>query len=96
MTRNYEAAFLLKEGEAAKQCAERIKEYLSKVKATVVKEGDLGTRQLAYVIHRNREDFHKAFYLILNLEMDTDAVTKFEKQLKFDEDIIRYMILTGK
>lgn len=96
MTRNYEAAFLLKEGEAAKAAAERIKEYLSKVKATVVKEGDLGTRQLAYVIHRNREDFHKAFYYILNVDMDTDAVLKFEKQLKFDEDIIRYMILTGK
>ena len=96
MTRNYEVAFLLKEGEVAKQAAERIKDYLSKVSAVVTKEGDLGTRQLAYVIHRNREDFHKAFYYILQVDIDTDAILKFERQLKFDEDIIRYMILSGK
>jgi small subunit ribosomal protein S6 len=96
MNRNYEVAFLLKEGEVARLAVERIKDYLSKVKATVVKEGDLGTRQLAYVIHRNREDFHKAFYYILHMEIDTEAISKFERQLKFDEDIIRYMILTGK
>lgn len=95
MTRNYEVAFLLKEGEVAKQAAERIKDYLSKAKGNVVKEGDLGTRQLAYVIHRNREDFHKAFYYILQMEIDTESIQKFERQLKFDEDIIRYMILAG-
>ncbi len=96
MERPYEVAFLLKEGEAAKAAVDRIKDYLSKSKGSLKKEHDLGTRTLAYVIHRNREDFHKAFYYFLNLEMSSDSLAKFERQLKFDEDVIRYMVLAGK
>lgn len=92
MVRNYEFAFLIKEGEAVKSVVERIKGYLSKTKATIQSENDMGSRQLAYNIHRNREDFTRAFYYFVKAEMDTQVVVDFEKLVKFDEDIIRHMV----
>ncbi len=96
MVRKYEIAFVIKEGEIAKATVERIKEYFSKLKAKVLKETDMGTRQLAYPIHRNREDFKKAFYFIANVEMDTKHIPEFERLMKFDEDVIRHMLLVGE
>lgn len=93
MVRKYEVAFLLKEGEIGKAIIERIKGYLSKVKGTLLGENDMGTRQLAYPIHRNREDFHRAFYYFIKAELETTVVVDLEKQIKFDEDIIRYMVV---
>ncbi len=95
MVREYEITFLIKEGEIVKSAVERIKDYLSKIKANLVSENDMGTRQLAYNIHRNREDFVRAFYYFIKVEMDTVTIPELERRIKFDEDIIRYMIVTG-
>jgi small subunit ribosomal protein S6 len=96
MIRKYEIAFLIKEGEIAKAAVERIREYFKKLKAGIINESDMGTRQLAYQIHRNREDFRKAYYHIVRIEMDTKKIPEFERLVKFDEDIIRHMLLAGE
>jgi small subunit ribosomal protein S6 len=96
MIRKYEIAFLIKEGEISKTTVERIREYFKKLKAVIANESDMGTRQLAYPIHRNREDFKKAYYHIAKVEMDTKNIPEFERLMKFDEDIIRHMLLTGE
>lgn len=93
MVRNYEIAFLIKEGDIAKSVVERIKEALGKSKATVTGENDMGNRALAYVIRKNRQDFHRAFYYFVKTQADTTSIPEFERLIKFDEDIIRYMIL---
>jgi small subunit ribosomal protein S6 len=96
MVRKYEITFLIKEGEIAKAAVERIHEYFSKLKAKILSENEMGTRQLAYSIHRNREDFKKAYYHIAKVEMDTKRIPEFERMMKFDEDIIRHMFLSGE
>jgi small subunit ribosomal protein S6 len=96
MIRKYEITFLIKEGEIVKATVERIREYFKKLKAGIVNESDMGTRQLAYPIHRNREDFRRAYYHIATIEMDTKKIPEFERLIKFDEDIIRHMLLTGE
>jgi small subunit ribosomal protein S6 len=93
MVRNYELAFLIKEGEAAATVIERLKGYLTKIKATVVNENEMGIRQLAYTIRKNREDFTRAFYYFVKTEMKTDSIPALERHFKFDEGLIRYMIL---
>ncbi len=92
MQRKYEMAFLLREGEASHAASDRIKAYLKKIDAPVVKESDMGNRELAYEIRKNREKFHRAFYYIVNTETDSARVVDFEASLKYDADIIRYMI----
>jgi len=93
MVKKYEIAFLIKEGEGAKSTAERIKEYLTKLKADIQKESELENRQLAYPIHKSREEFKRAYYYFLNVEMDTKSIPEFERNIKYDEDVIRHMIL---
>ena len=91
--RNYEIAFILKEGDVGKASLERIKGYLNKVKGTQTGEHDMGIRQLAYTIFKNREKFNKAFYYFLKAEMEPSHVVDFERLIKLDEDIIRHMVI---
>lgn len=93
MVRQYEVAFLIKEGDIAKTVVERIKTYFSKINATITGESDMGTRQLAYPIRRNRVDFTRAFYYFVKADMETTVINELERQSKFDEEIIRYQIL---
>ena len=93
VTRTYEVAFLIKEGDISKTAVERIKTYFSKIKAEIKSESDIGTRQLAYAIRKDREDFHKAFYYFVKADIKTDTIPELERQIKFDEDIIRHMLL---
>lgn len=96
MARNYEIAFLLREGEPVAETKVRIKEYLDKIKATIVKDDDMGTRELAYIILKNREKFKRAYYYFVYAEAEQTQLPVFETSLKYDTDVIRYMILAEK
>ncbi len=91
--RSYEIAFLFREGENFSELKEKVKTYLSKFKGNFVSDSELGLRELAYPIHKNRETFHKAFYYFMKAEIDPKNIPEMEKNFKFDESIIRYMIL---
>lgn len=93
MVRNYEVAFLLREGDAIKGAIERIKEYFGGIEASIEKDSDMGTRELAYEIIKNREKFKKAFYYFANVKAETTSLPDFETKLKYDTDVIRYMIV---
>ncbi len=93
MKRKYEMAFLLKEGEPSVQAQSRLKDYLKRFNGVVVAESNMGVRELAYVIHKNRQKFVRAFYYFLDVEMDPSQVDAFEKLVHYDEDVIRHMVL---
>ena len=92
MTRSYEVAYLLKEGSTADTAKKRIREYLEESSVTFSSDSDMGTRKLAYEIFKNRETITKAFYYFTKVEADPKSLPVFERLLKYDEDIIRYMI----
>jgi ribosomal protein S6 len=96
MVRKYEIAFLIREGETVKPAIKRIKEYLEKNQATIKKESDMGTRELAYELIKNREKFRKAFYYFVNAEVDPANLFEFETKLKYDGDVLRYMVFAEK
>jgi ribosomal protein S6 len=93
MKRKYEMAFLLKEGEASTQAQTRIKDYLKRFDGVVIGESNMGVRELAYVIHKNRQKFPRAFYYFVEAELDPARVEPFEKLVRYDEDVIRHMVL---
>jgi len=95
MVRNYEIAFLLREGRE-KETIEAIKSYLEGLSANIENESDMGNRQLAYEIRKNRERFNRAFYYFLYLSIDPVNLPEFERKLKLNEDVIRYMVLLKK
>lgn len=92
MTRPYEIAYLLKEGGSVDATKKRIREYIDQNSVTFSSDSDMGTRKLAYEIFKNRETITKAFYYFTKVEADPKSLPEFERLLKYDEDIIRYMI----
>jgi len=91
--KNYEIAFLLKEGEHIPETKERIKSYFSKTNGSFLSEEDMGLRELAYPIHKRRETFHKAYYWFVKAQLNSEKISELEKIFKYDESIIRFMLL---
>ncbi|MDR0803863.1 MAG: 30S ribosomal protein S6 [Rickettsiales bacterium] len=46
-----------------------------------------GLKNLSYVIRKNR----KAHFVMLNIEMDGKNITEYERKLRIDEDVIRFL-----
>ena len=53
----------------------------------VEKQEYWGLRGLAYRIKKNR----KGHYVLLNINAPSNAVTELERQLKINEDVLRYL-----
>lgn len=93
MSRKYEIAFLFRESEHV-AVVERVKAALNKVSAEIVSENDkMGVRELAYTISKNREKFHRAFYFFVNVNATPQQMADFELAIKYDQGIIRHMVV---
>jgi small subunit ribosomal protein S6 len=56
------------------------------------REEDWGRRQLAYPINK----IHKAHYILLNIECNLEAIEEISSNFKFNDAVIRNMILKRK
>ena len=93
MSRKYEIAFLLRESEHV-VVIERIKAALGKTQTELSSENDtMGVRELAYTIVKNREKFHRAFYYFVNIGATPEQLNAFEEAIKYDQGIIRHMVV---
>lgn len=94
MSRKYEIAFLIRESEHV-VVVERVKTALNTASAEIVSENDkMGVRELAYVIAKNREKFHRAFYYFVNIDASPAQLNAFEEAIKYDQGIIRHMVVS--
>ncbi len=91
--RHYEILFICRhiQDDKANEFSEK---YLSLVK----KEGDVirfenwGVRQLAYTI----DGFRRGLYVLINIHCPPSVIAEMEKLFKFDDMILRYMVIRGK
>ncbi|MGL5254338.1 MAG: 30S ribosomal protein S6 [Brevinema sp.] len=91
--RSYEIAFLLRENEHS-AAAERIKLALKKTGLELVSEDtSMGVRELAYLLIKNREKFRRAFYYYVKVQSEPGSVLNFENEIKYDQGIIRHMVV---
>ncbi len=51
-----------------------------------------GIRQLAYPIRRQRS----AFYVVAHVEAESEGLPEFERQLKLDEEVLRYLVVLNE
>ncbi len=56
---------------------------------TIGKTENWGLRTLAYKIKKNR----KGHYVLMNIDAPSDAVLEMERQMRINEDILRYLTL---
>lgn len=92
--RHYEIVFLVHpdQSEQVPGMIERYEAIITKNGGKIHRREDWGRRQLAYSI----QDVHKAHYLLLNIECDQEALDELNSAFKFNDAILRNLILKKK
>ena len=66
-----------------------LSEVIKKEGGEVVRDDNWGLKTLAYRIKKNR----KGHYVLMNISAPAAAIAEYERVMRFNEDIIRYMTL---
>ncbi|RKZ66159.1 MAG: 30S ribosomal protein S6 [Candidatus Parabeggiatoa sp. nov. 3] len=79
--------------------SEQVPAMIERYKAMVEDKGgqihrleDWGRRQLAYPINK----IHKAHYVLMNVECPTETLEEFETAFRFNDAVIRHLIMGQK
>jgi small subunit ribosomal protein S6 len=86
----YEHIYLARQDVSAQQVEEltnQLTEVLSQNGGKVTKNEYWGLKSLSYRIKKNR----KAHYSLLNIDAPAPAVAEMERQMRINEDILRFM-----
>ena len=71
---------------------EKFISVIESLKGKIKKRENWGVRNLAYKINKNR----KGHYFLLNIDSPPDAIVEYERLMRIDEDIIRFMTVKIK
>ena len=86
----YESVLIARQDLGASQVSgivEDLTNVLKKEGGEVVRVDNWGLKNLAYRIKKNR----KGHYVLLNISAPVTAIAEFERVMRVNEDIIRYM-----
>jgi small subunit ribosomal protein S6 len=92
--KHYEVVFLV-HPDQSEQVPAMIERYRSTIESqggTIHRLEDWGRRQLAYPINK----VHKAHYVLMNVECTTEAMQEIESAFRFNDAVIRNLILSTK
>jgi small subunit ribosomal protein S6 len=87
---NYESVLIARQDLGASQVNNIVEDLSSVIKkegGEVVRVDNWGLKNLAYRIKKNR----KGHYVILNIAAPASAIAEYERVMRVNEDIIRYM-----
>ncbi len=88
--RMYEAVLILRpESELVAEGREFLKSLFSDNGCKVVKEEEIGERELAYQVKNNK----KGYYLLYEIESAPEKLQSFDKALKLRGEILKYLFV---
>ena len=92
--KKYEAVLILNPNLSSKieDFKEEFNKLLTDNSFKITKLEDVGRRQLAYSINNH----NKGHYLLMNLEGDPSKLIEIETKIKYNESIIRHLVLAVK
>lgn len=70
---------------------EKVKGWITESGGSIEKVDIWGKRKLAYIIKKQRE----GQYVLMNISMNPAATAAFERNLRYQEPIIRHMLSVG-
>lgn len=88
----YESVLIARQDLGASQVnniVSNLSEVIKKEGGEVVRVDNWGLKTLAYRIKKNR----KGHYVIMNIFAPANAIAEYERIMRFNEDIIRYMTI---
>ncbi|HET9985500.1 MAG TPA: 30S ribosomal protein S6 [Longimicrobiales bacterium] len=92
MVRDYEVVYIFDSAlpeERVNEKLERYHELLTSDGGEVTAVDQWGRRQLAYPIAKKTN----GYYVIVQARAETDALPEFERRLKLDEELLRYLVV---
>ncbi|CAL4325604.1 30S ribosomal protein S6 [Buchnera aphidicola (Eriosoma grossulariae)] len=92
--RNYEILIMIHPDQSEKvhSMIDQYKKIIANQKGKIYRLEDWGKRQLAYSINK----LHKAHYVLMNIEVQSSVLQELEKNFRYDDAIIRNLILLMK
>ena len=91
----YESVIIGRQDLTPSQFETIIEKFISVIvslKGEIKKRESWGLRNLAYKINKNR----KGHYILLNIDGPPEAVVEYERLMRLDEDIIRFLTIKIK
>ena len=88
----YESVIIGRQDLTPNQFEELIDEFIKIIesfKGVIKKRESWGLRNLAYKINKNR----KGHYVLLNIDSSSDAILEYERLMRLNEDIIRFLTI---
>ncbi|WP_420405705.1 30S ribosomal protein S6 [Nisaea sp.] len=88
----YECVFIARQdisSAQAEQLTSDFSEIITNMGGEIKNTESWGLRSLAYKIKKNR----KGHYVLLHIEAPSDAILEMERQMRLNEDVLRYMSL---
>tara|TARA_B100001564_G_scaffold230685_1_gene194708 strand:+ start:264 stop:749 length:486 start_codon:yes stop_codon:yes gene_type:complete len=92
--KKYEAVIILNPNLSSK-ANDFIKDFKKLLEANtfkIIKQEDVGRRQLSYSINNH----NKGHYLLFNIEGDPSKLIEIENKIKYNESIIRHLFISVK
>lgn len=89
--RKYEIMYIIApntEEAVMKETIERLNGVLTNNGAEIENVEEMGKRRFAYTI----DDFNEGFYVLINVNANPEAIAEFDRLIKIDENIIRFLI----
>lgn len=86
----YESVFIARQDVSAshvEELADQFAGIIAEQGGEVKSREYWGLRNLSYRIKKNR----KGHYVLFNIEAPSDAVHEYERNMRFNEDVLRYM-----
>ena len=71
------------------ELVEGFTKIIENLKGVIKKREVWGLRNLAYKINKNR----KGHYILLNIDGSSDAIAEYERLMRLNEDIIRFLTI---
>ena len=92
--RHYEIVFIVHpdQSEQVPAMIERYRNLVTEANGAIHRLEDWGRRQLAYPIDK----LHKAHYVLMNVESEQSAIDELENNFRFNDAVIRNMIMRTK
>jgi|TARA_B110000263_G_scaffold69924_1_gene60867 small subunit ribosomal protein S6 len=92
--RHYELVLLVHpdQSDQVPEMINRYQDIVKKNNGMIHRSENIGRLQLAYTI----ENMHKAHYVIMNIECDDKVVHELESSFKFNDSIIRHLLVKTK
>ena len=88
----YESVIIGRQDLTPSQFETIINKFISVItsfKGEIKKKENWGLRNLAYKINKNR----KGHYILLNIDAKSEAILEYERLMRLDEDIIRFLTI---